>query len=626
MTAYNPMNASSRRLRAHHVVLLALIAFSFALAALVSGAVFERLPHLEDELAYLFQAKVFARGDLVAHTETPANAFWQPFVIDYHTGARFSKYPPGWSALLAFGVMGGQPWLVNALFAALTVALTYRLGRDVFGRDAGLIAAALTAFSPMALLLNGTLMNHTAALFFTTLFLYAYWRLTRGRRALLWAAAAGAGLGMALIIRPLSALGVAAPFILWSLLRLALERRHLWRTFKPLLALSVVTLLISAAIPLFNYAATGDPLRNLYTLVPGWNYDRVGFGEGFGRNGHTLEKGVLHARYDLSLTAADLFGWQLGAFTPEPAAQYDTLVPDESRDCLRLDESQATLQQHLRTCSAYWPVMGVSWVLLLPGLLAVFRRDWAWLWVTAGVLWLVWLPAAHPQSTGLWLVAGGLWTLAPLVFVVPRAATEPRAVWAWLLFAVIVAVIGVHLAYWVGSQRYSTRYYFEALTAAALISALPLAWLLRAARRRVTRRLIYAGIGMLCLWSLLMYSLPRIGALYGYNRVTQQYVDAVNARRQTDRPVLVLVSGESARRWRSQGALMALTSPYLDSDLVTAWVDGPRFRELLLERFPDREIIEVSADGELAYFEDECDDTGCPAANHVAQPPPRIPR
>jgi 4-amino-4-deoxy-L-arabinose transferase-like glycosyltransferase len=614
----------ARALRPHHALVIALAAFAFAASATVSGAVFERLPHLEDELAYLFQAQVFARGEPVAAVESPANAFWQPFVIDHHSGTRFSKYTPGWSALLALGVNGGQPWLVNALFAALTVALTYRLGADVFGRDAGLIAAALTAFSPMALLLGGTLMNHTAALCFTTLFFYAYWRLMRGRRALLWGVIAGGALGMAVIIRPLSALGVAAPFILWSLIRLVSVRRRLWATLKPLLALGVVTLVIAAAIPLYNAAATGDPWQNLYTLVPGWSYDRVGFGESYGRNGHTLEKGVLHARYDLSLTAADLFGWQLGVFRPEPPAQYDTLVPDESRDCMRLAESQATLQQHLRTCSAYWPVMGVSWVLLLPGLLVAFRRDWAWLWVIAGVLWLLWLPSAYPGSVGLWVAAGGLWTLAPLVFVVPRAAGEPRAVWGWLFFAVIVAVIGVHLAYWVGSQRYSTRYYFEALTAAAFLSALPLAWLIRAARRRPLRWLIYAGIAALCLWSLLMYSVPRIGALYGYNRVTQAYVDAVNARRQTDRPALVLVSGESARRWRSQGALMALTSPYLDSDIVTAWVDNDRFRALLLDRFPDREIIEVRADGELAYFADTCSEAGCPAVNHVAIPPPLV--
>ena len=74
----------------------------------------------------------------------------------------------------------------------------------------------------------------------------------------------------------------------------------------PLLTLAVFTGLILLIIPAFNYAASGDLSKNLYTLV--WSYDQVGFGEGYGRHGHTLEKGLRQTRWDLSLTAADLFG------------------------------------------------------------------------------------------------------------------------------------------------------------------------------------------------------------------------------------------------------------------------------------------------------------------------------
>lgn len=610
------------------MIVIGLALFSFAMAAVISLNVFERLPHLEDELAYLYQAKVFARGDIVGPVLTPTSAYWQPFVIEHSSGARFSKYTPGWSMLLAVGINLGEPWVINAFFAALTVALVYRFAGEIFGRDAGLFAAALTAFSPMALLLSGTMMNHTAALFFTTLFFYAYWRITRRRRAMLWGALAGVALGLTIINRPLSAVAVTVPFILLSLIRLGGDlikaRARFLPTLAPLVTLSVIALTISAAIPVYNYAATGDPTKNLYTLVPGWQYDRVGFGEGYGRNGHTIHKGVLHARYDLSLTAADLFGWQLGVFTPETPEQYDSRVPDENRDCRNLAQSQATLQQHLRTCSAYWPVVGVSWILLLPGMLAAFRRDWAWFWVVIGVLWILLLPMAYDRALVPWIAAGVLWMLAPLVFIVRRADADPRALWGWLMFAVIVSVIGIHLAYWVGSQRYSTRYYFEALTAAAIISALPLAWLVTKARRSWMRMAIYAGVAAVCAWSLFMYSVPRISALYGYNRVTRAIIDAVHERRQTDQPVLVLVTGDTPRRWRSQGALNAVSSPYLDSEIITAWYDGESMRELLVRSFLEREIIELRADGENAYFEDMCTADGCPVINHAARPPMSI--
>ena len=90
------------------------------------------------------------------------------------------------------------------------------------------------------------------------------------------------------------------------------------RTLKvltPLLVLSGFTLLVASSIPLYSYVATGDPQQNLYELV--WDYDRIGFGEGYGRNRHRLEKALSHARFDLSLTRADLFGWQFEPVTDE---------------------------------------------------------------------------------------------------------------------------------------------------------------------------------------------------------------------------------------------------------------------------------------------------------------------
>ena len=525
------MPARARPLAWHHALALLLAFFAAAMSALVSRAVFERLPHLEDEVAYLYQAKTLAGGQLVIPIPEPRRAYWQPFVVDYGpSGMRFGKYSPGWPLLLAPGVLAGQPWLVNALCAALTVALVYRLGRELFGPDVGVIAAALTAFSPMALLLNGTLMGHTAALTCAVLFMYALWRVERGRHALRWGLLGGAALGLLVINRPLTAVGLGAPFIAYTGLRLLLAGRGGWGAFgaalRPLLALGALALAVSAAIPLYNYAATGDPAQNLYTLV--WPYDRVGFGECCGRSGHTLEKGVRHLRFDLSLLAADLYGWQLGDITPE-------------------------LQEHLRTESGYWPLLGLSWVLLPAGLLVGARRRWT-----------------------------------------------------WLLALSAISLVAAHAAYWIGSQRYSTRYYFEALAALSLISALPLAWLVRRSGRRW---LVYGALAAALVYSLYAYSTPRINALYGFNEISRATLDAIEARRDGARPALVLVSGPASGdnrvRWRALGALMAVTSPYLDSEIVGAWdTQQPGVRAAILDRFPDRQVIEMRAEGNRAEFAD----------------------
>jgi hypothetical protein len=213
-----------------------------------------------------------------------------------------------------------------------------------------------------------------------------------------------------------------------------------------------------------------------------------------------------------------------------------------------------------------------------------------------------------------------LWSLAPLVYVFPRADSDPRALWTWLMLAVMVSLIAVHLAYWVGSQRYSTRYYFEALGAAAIISALALDWLRREANSRALRATLVITFAALCLWSFTQYSLPRINALYGYNRISQTFIDTVNTRRVSDAPLLVLMSGQN-RVWRSGGALLAVSSPYLDSDIVFAWYNDDPTRAQLIARMPDREIIEMRADGEVVWFADDCPTgIGCVAANDPARP------
>lgn len=521
----------------HLMIVVGLMLFSVAMSALVSRAVFERLPHLEDEVAYLFQAKTYARGQLVVDTPEPRRAYWQPFVVDYApTGNRFSKYSPGWPAFLALGVLMGQPWIVNALMSGLTVALVYRLGREIYGADVGTAAAALTAFSPMALLLNGTLMGHTSALFTVMLFIYGYWRMEGGKNIRRWAVIAGVGLGLTIINRPLTAVGIAVPFVVWSVIRLvsAVYRKsdlpdrsyktRLFEVAQPLIILTVVALLISAAIPIYNYAATGKPTQNLYTLV--WPYDRVGFGAAgeYGRSGHTLEKGIRHVRFDLSLMAADLYGWQLGAVTPQ-------------------------LQEHLRTESGYWPVIGLSWVLLPFGLLIGARQRWT-----------------------------------------------------WLLAGLAAGLILTHLAYWIGSQRYSTRYYFETLGALAILSAIPVAWFIRYTGQRW---LTYGLLALLLVASLYNYSTPRIMALYRFNFIGQHQIDAVEERREGDRAALVLVTGADVR-WRAMGALMSVTSPLLDSEIVVAWDNLERgVREAILARFPDRQIIEMQAEGNQAWFKEQ---------------------
>ncbi len=123
--------------------------FALTASAVVSRVVFERLPHLEDEFAYLYQARMFARGDLYIDTPRPLATYWQPFLVDLdHNGdgireRRFGKYTPGWPMVLAVGELLNASWMLNAWLAMLTIALVYRLGREIYNPETGAIAAIL---------------------------------------------------------------------------------------------------------------------------------------------------------------------------------------------------------------------------------------------------------------------------------------------------------------------------------------------------------------------------------------------------------------------------------------------------------------------------------------------------
>jgi hypothetical protein len=575
-------------------VVAVLAGFVFIMAGVISERVFERLPHLEDELAYLYQARIFAGGQIVIDSPQDHRAFWQPFVIDYEpTGKRFGKYPPGWPAVLALGVKAGCPWLVNAVLGALTVILVFRLGREIWGVPVGFFAALLTAFSPAALLLNGTLMAHTAALFFTTLFLWCCWRFERRSQRLPWGLVAGTAIGALFIARPLSAVAVGLPFLVWSGALIVSGRRSASaeRPTSRLRAgcvLIIAAAVVASALPLFYAAATGSPTTDLYRLV--WSYDRLGFGDGHGRTGHTILNGLRHARFDLSLASADLYGWQLHEVTPD-------------------------LIEHLRSGTSGWPVRAYSFALLPWGLLVgllvgskqrgdlTLRLRLLGLWCVGAFLWALialrptWflLPAElflQPGISSLWVVVALIWVNLPLLALV-RWQKQPRIPWTWLLSAVALNLLIMNMTYWTGSMRYSTRYYFEALSAVSLLSAVPAVL----ATSRWARVLVTIVAIVLSMTSLVHYSYPRINALYRFNQVGRDLIDDVEARRQDDRPVLVLVSGDTGGRWQPYGALMAVTGPYLDTDLIAARGGGAEDRTAFSERFPERQVIEMRVSG-----------------------------
>jgi hypothetical protein len=291
-----------------------LVLVAVAVSATISDEIYERLPHIEDEFAILWQAHVMAEGEISQKTPPLESAFIIPFVVD-HGGQRFGKYPPGWSAALSLGIRIGQPWLVQALLWGAVVWLTYRLGSKIVSPGVGLLGAALTLSSPMILMLLGTWMSHGLSTFLTLSFLLSMidllpagdWMAMRStvNRSLL-ILVAGISLGLLILTRPLTAVGVALPWLSMCGVRCI---RGIGRERSACLWVGLVTLVVGSVLLLWQWALTGDPIRNLYSLW--WPYDRLGFGPGIGvtTSGHNFAWAFYNTRFSLRVGTHDLFGW-----------------------------------------------------------------------------------------------------------------------------------------------------------------------------------------------------------------------------------------------------------------------------------------------------------------------------
>ncbi len=280
----------------------------------VSDRVYERIPHFEDEMAYVWQAQVIASGRLTLPSPPQPKSFLTPFVIDYR-GQRFSKYPPGWPTALALGIASGRRDWVNPLLAGWGLWLLYLLARRLSSPTVGLLAVILMLSSPMFWLLSASLLSHAWSLALALGFALAWLNTFSDKGARdsvppwLTAAIAGLSLGVLALTRPMSAVGVGLPFFVHGLVLLAHGDSS---TRARVLSVGLLAAGVGCLVLAWQFAVTGDPLRNPYTLW--WRYDQVGFGPGYGRweDGHNLSHAWYNLTYSLSEpngTGDDILGW-----------------------------------------------------------------------------------------------------------------------------------------------------------------------------------------------------------------------------------------------------------------------------------------------------------------------------
>ena len=522
-------------------VLLSLLAVVAAWG--IAGRVFEYIPHLEDEIAYVWEARVIAEnGRIMLPSPPEPKSFLVPFVVDYE-GRRFGKYPLGWPVVLAFGVRFGLRDWVNPLLAGLAVWLTFRLGEKLMGARLALLSAFLLLTSPFFWLNAASLLSHVWGMVLTLVFVLGWLESTneyprivtnstnkvhewtriftndtdvRGWVALVTGAVA---LGVLALSRPFSAVAVALPFAFhgaYLFLRGDGQMRLRLAGFAALAAS------IAALHFVWQYALTGDFFRNPYTLW--WEYDRVGFGPGHGvvPGGHTLRQAWVNTRFSLQAGASDLFGWGR-----------------------------------------------LSWLFLLPGMWKLRRNTGAWL-VTGVFVSLLVLYLAY--WVGSWLFG-------------PRYYFEGLPALVLVSAAGIEQVSGGWLHFWERKQP-------EGSSSRSPKSGFPsgVRW-----RAVFTAALVMVLVSL----NLKFYLPPRLAMmqnLYTINR--GRLAPFSHPKVQALTPALVFVDTE---RWMPYGALLELESPDLTSPFIFALDIGPRTNARVRAAFPERRAVYYDPDEPFVF-------------------------
>jgi len=286
----------------------------------------EGQPHVEDEVAYIFQAKTFAAGALSVPLP-PAAALpgldYYLFDTDQHQW--FATTAPGWPAVLALGMVIGAPWIINPLLAGVSVLLAHAIVRRRIGRDDADWVAIVMACSPWLISAAATLMTHTL----TLALVLAAWALIlrsgdRDRSPWGLLLLAGLALGWVFSTRILDGLIVGTLTGAWILFS---ERDGAARALLRSVVYGLGCLLTGSVALIFNHAFTGrlmqSPLDRYLAREWGTEGNAYGFGENIGPpdgwgaldlwHGHSATEGVINTISSIVSLQIEFLGWPTGS-------------------------------------------------------------------------------------------------------------------------------------------------------------------------------------------------------------------------------------------------------------------------------------------------------------------------
>lgn len=288
-------------------------------ASVLHWFVLDGMPHIPDEVAYVFQAKYISAGSVYLPVPPDAEAFYCRFCM-VDDGKWYSAMLGGWPFALALGYLAGVPWLVNPLLGVIGILLSYVLVKRLYDEQVAAATVVLLAASPWFLFMSASLMPHPLSLVLTLVGLLGVER-ARAAGHLGWALAAGAAFGALLHVRPLEAVGLAGVAGLWWV-------SAGWQRLRvTALACTATTGLAMTALFLaYNKMLTGSPwlapVNQFFDKTVYAGANRLGFGPDVGNfgwvgldalPGHGLIDVFMNTNHNLYMVNFELFGWACGS-------------------------------------------------------------------------------------------------------------------------------------------------------------------------------------------------------------------------------------------------------------------------------------------------------------------------
>ena len=298
------ISKSINKLSESHYVLIIAVVIIFITTNIISFLIFEHIPHVQDSICQLFNAKIFLSGKLYASPPVHKEFFRFLYIIDDNKW--YSQYPPVHSFLLMLGLLFQAPWLINPVLGILSAVVLYKISRNIYDLKNANLSLILFTFSPFFIFMSSEYMNHASTMFFILLFVW-YFIKTIKAQSIPFSFISGVSLGIALNIRPLTAVSASLPFIFYFLYLLLNDKKFFKIVISFVFGFSLMLLLLLT----YNYLTNGDPLLFGYNAYEKKSH-LLGFVEvpSEGIN-HTPFKGFINTFNNLNAMNKYLFEWPI---------------------------------------------------------------------------------------------------------------------------------------------------------------------------------------------------------------------------------------------------------------------------------------------------------------------------